>query len=88
MWRGESYLVVLGPLGGSVLERRLRSRVGEFELAALTAGTYVVRSGAIAHYGRVDTLLLSAAGRRVVAPLDPTPSHWCGFSGQVTVPPR
>jgi hypothetical protein len=84
-WRGDAHIVMAGPIGGPLREWKLESSGKAIMIDDLAPGRYVVRSWAVGHYGRVDTISVPAAGLSIVAQVDLTPSHWCGFPGDVIV---
>jgi hypothetical protein len=87
-WRGDVQLVLLGPLEASPALRRMTSHDADFEITGIDAGRYVVRVVALAHYGRVDTIVVPPRGLQVLARVDAHPSHYCRMTGTVIVPPR
>lgn len=84
-WRGDYHVVMAGPIGGPLREWKLESSGAAILIDDLSPGRYVVRSWAVGHYGRVDTISVPEAGLSVIARVDLTPSHWCGFPGNVIV---
>lgn len=83
-WAGTAYVRLVGPLPRPSLDRQGSAEGRPVAVTGLRPGRYVVRIGAIGHYPRVDTLAIGPMGLTVVAPLDPTPSHWCGVPGDGT----
>jgi hypothetical protein len=86
-WRGDGSVRLIGPLGGATRDRAISARGGTIVFPRVPAGRYVMRSIAIAHHARVDTLVVGEAGLTVVAPLKLLPSHSCGLPGDIIVKP-
>lgn len=84
-WSGTRTVTLLGPIDSAATSYRARSDSAAFHFSALPAGRYVLRTSAIAHHGRQDTLFVRDSVVLRVR-VDPTPDHWCGFGNVILTP--
>lgn len=86
-WKGETSVWLVGPLEAQTKSARVSAPFARAEITGVGAGRYVARFSAIAHYARVDTVVVLEGGAAINVPMVATPSHACGFDGYKVVHP-